>query len=379
MITPTGVRLGWGRGIPLSLVVLALPFAFACGSDGLTPPPLADENTLYWDLQLSHHAVTLSTTAPFDTLSLVAIPRNHRGEPLTGLPAPQYTSSDLEHVLVTAKGVLVAVAPTSQLVVITATLTTGNLKHEDKVFVKVVDNPTPPVLASLSIHPVPPDSAKTTVMLSYGNGLDLTSTLPVHATDSGGDSIPDLPVYFSSSDPSVAGIGENSGDVNAVQPGSVTFYGTTTAFGITKTDTLLYRIGWPLVSIVLVNRAAGGMGGNTFVDAEIKVGVGAVVIWNGQLANASEPMDVTFDDPTNVAALNAMPISSRFDRGSIQLLILCYFSDCNGVGNFVLQPPPPDAGLGGLGFAARGFPVPGTYDYHSANGAHGRIIVIDER
>ena len=59
---------------------------------------------LVGQLELNHHAVLLSTaTAPYDTLTLRATPRNVRGEPLPALAAPHYTSTDLEHVGVTSE------------------------------------------------------------------------------------------------------------------------------------------------------------------------------------------------------------------------------------------------------------------------------------
>src|SRR5690349_7813960 len=80
---------------------LILPLALACESSSFKPEPIIDSPELYWDLELNHYAVTLSTTTPYNTLQLVATPRNYRGDPLTGLPAPQYVSGNLEKVDVT--------------------------------------------------------------------------------------------------------------------------------------------------------------------------------------------------------------------------------------------------------------------------------------
>ena len=57
-ISPT--HTAW-RGI---VVAVLLPFGMGCQGDHLTPPPPIDPAVLYWNLELSHHAVTLSTTAP---------------------------------------------------------------------------------------------------------------------------------------------------------------------------------------------------------------------------------------------------------------------------------------------------------------------------
>ena len=136
--------------LALAARVWWLPLLVACGAENLKPGATAEPAELYWALRLNHHAAVMSTTAPYDRLSLTATPVNYLGEPLAGLPAPQYVSRDRERVDVTSDGVLVAVAPTAQRVWVVATLTTNNLRHQDSVLVRVVNNPSPPVLSSVT-------------------------------------------------------------------------------------------------------------------------------------------------------------------------------------------------------------------------------------
>src|SRR5690349_9594539 len=124
-------RFRWGHlALPLGLVS-----SVGCQGDHLTPTTaLVDPAELYWSLELSHHAVTLSTTAPYDTLTVAATPKNYAGESLAGTPV--YTTTDPRAVVVTPTGVLIAVAPTVpfQPVVVYATMTIGNLKHSDTMY-----------------------------------------------------------------------------------------------------------------------------------------------------------------------------------------------------------------------------------------------------
>src|SRR5437867_1016649 len=103
-LTLIGARLRWRHLVWL----MGLPLALGCQGEHLKPEPPAEPGELYWMLELNTHAVTMSTTAPYDTLSLTATPRNYQGAPLAGLPVPQYTSSDPTRVTVSPEGVLKA-------------------------------------------------------------------------------------------------------------------------------------------------------------------------------------------------------------------------------------------------------------------------------
>src|SRR6185369_15450543 len=137
----------------------------------------------------------------------------------------------------------------------------------------------PPMLASFSIQPVPPDSAKLAAGIVV---YHITSPLVARAADADGVAL-DLPVAFRSSDPSIATVDRHTGLVDGRQPGTVTFSASTTAFGVTKTDALPYRVGWPLFRNVDVIRvASAGLGGlvPAVVPSEFTVGTGAIVFWN---------------------------------------------------------------------------------------------------
>jgi len=388
-----GLRL-WRRLVVL-VVLAVLPLVPACQGDHLNPPPLVDPTVLYWDLALNHQAVTLSTTAPYDTLTLIATPRNQAGEALTGLPAPQYHSTDPGRVVVTADGILVAEQVTSDPVAVIATLTTDNLKHVDTVLVRVVDAPTPPVLGTFSIDPVPPDSAKYAMRSSDVIPNSYLLNHLVHAADASGMSladvsvdfdpwdigftasvpIADLLVSFRSSDTTVAvintrsiGSGMQIFTLVGLRPGTTKLYASTTAFGVTKADTLSFRIGLPLVNQVTIRDTLG-----IIPPTPYTMGVGALIVWGSR----SLVSDITFSDPTNVAApMNASPY----------IAFVCFLIDsCTDTGNISSFTGIPLVTLTGAG---RTFTRPGTYDYQAtvqdASGnlrtfSGGRIVVVDER
>jgi len=315
-----------GLGAALSGLLLG-----CTSGDVAAPKPAPDPSQLFWALTLDHHAVNLSTTAPYDTLQLTATPRTVTGDTLPDNGTVVYTSSDLSTVRVSQDGLVQAVAPGTGVTLV-ASLTIGNLTRVDTTFVNVTANATPPVLESLSIHPVPPDSAKRAAALFGGGYL-----WPVATTDASGNPIPDLAVACSSSDPSVAVVPASCGFIQAFRPGHVVLTASTTAYGITKADTLDFTVGQVDAAIVVL--ATGTPLGT------VTVATGGTVMWLNQLG---EPVDIAFDDTTNVAQ----------------------DPNCQcGSGNI---PPFDDA-------RSRLFPVPGTYTYHSsAVLGSGTVIVADD-
>lgn len=343
----------FAHGCAWACIVLA---AMGCASDvAIAPPPVTDVSQTYWALTLDHHAVTLSTVAPYDTIRLTATPRAYDGTPLTGLPAPSFTSLDLDRAIVSADG-LVRVLKTGTKVPVVATLAVGNLRHADTVLINITSVATPPVLASLSIHPMAGDSAKTSAT-EY-------KTITARAKTPDSTAISGLAVYYTSLDPLVATIDRTTGFVRPARPGHVRFVATATAYGITKADTLPFVVGYPTSGIIIQvtpQRNANGEVVNGFDPAEITVGPGTIVLFSNQ---TTTPTDVTFDDPTNVA---------QDDRDCALLASLC------GTGNIDAWARDPNE-LGGISvLRARRFPVPGTYTYHSTIfGTTAKIVVANE-
>lgn len=385
--------------VPL-LASLAVASSPACGGDSLKPQSLIDQNELYWRLDLDHRAILLSTAAPFDTLKLTATPRNYRGDALSGVPIPTFVSQDISKVVVTSEGVLRAIDPTTPgtVVAVMARLTIGDLTHVDTAFVSVVSTDSPPVLTSFSIQPIPPDSAKlgAAVVVFQNISLLLADTLPVRATDSAGMpilTIPGdvsgiLPVALRSSDTSVVQFDKmifttKMAELRGFKVGTAKIYASTTAFGITKVDTLNYRIGWPLVEKMLMvvpsSRHRPGMLpiDNVFTRPVLRIGVGGVVTWSnlGNLGDTnSTPNHIVFNDQDlpNILSISPRPSFMPF-YAHVSECLAFIGADCVHGGNMVISPTQKKA--------SRRFPVSGVYEYSSSlyPNSVGRIIVIDEQ
>lgn len=276
-------------------LVAALAVA-GCTPDSLAPSPDADPSRLYWALTLDHHAVTLSTIPPYDTLTLFATPHTVNGETLTG-DTLTFTSSDGDRVQVDAHGVLRAIGPTQNVVVV-ATLTRGDLTHSDTTYVTVTTATPVPVLGALSIEPPPGDSAKHSLT---GTFLQPQKALTAVLTDTAHRQLTGLAVRYESLDPTTANIDPLSGLITPSRVGPVTFTASATAYGVTRADTLDFTIGLPLLIPVTVQRGldANGNVAAVFTPNDIVIGVGGDVYfhWN---ASTSPSTDVTFDDPSKV-------------------------------------------------------------------------------
>jgi hypothetical protein len=346
-------------GSPRAVLALVLVLT-ACASDAaVSPAPITDVARMYWALTLDHHAVTLSTVAPYDTIRLTATPRTVSGEPLSDLPAPVFASLDLDRAAVSADG-LVHVLKSGSRIPIMATLAVGNLRHADTVLINVTDVAPPPVLAALSIHPLAGDSAK--------SALAISTTLEARAIAGDSTAIFGLVVYYSSLDRTIATIDRTTGAVQALRVGHVMMIATATAYGVTKADTLPFTIGYPVLQYLSITAQhnANGQTVGAFPPNSIIMGPGGAVWFSNQTTIAT---DVTFDDPTNVLQVDAYCVPPF----SILFPLLC------GSGNIEAFALDPEGPIASNGFRARRFPVPGTYPFHSTiNGTSGTIVVVDE-
>ena len=122
-----------------------------------------------------------------------------------------------------------------------ASLKVDNILHADTLVLNVT-NESPPTMASFTIHPDVGDSAKT-------GATSNASVLP-RAYTANGTPIPDIAVYFTTSDPTTATIDRTTGFLSPIHPGHLDVYASTTTFGVTKVDTLPYTIGNPILLVL---------------------------------------------------------------------------------------------------------------------------------
>jgi hypothetical protein len=236
-----------------------------------------------------------------------------------------------------------------------ATLAVGNLRHSDTVFINATSTAAPPVLSALSIQPVPGDSAKV--------ATGTTKLIEPRALAADSTPIAGLAVFYESLDPTTATVDRSTGFFRALRPGHVAVVATATAYGVTKSDTLPMRIGYPVNGIrilVIWRRSATGQEVARFEPADITVGPGATILF---INTTTSPTDITFDDPSNVAEV---PEYCAFAPP------LC------GAGNIDpwVRDPADQSGLSA--YRIRRFPVLGTYAFRSTlSGASGKIVVAD--
>jgi hypothetical protein len=328
------------RGALLALLLAGT--VLACGGDDpvTAPAPTTDGAQLYWALALDHRAITLSTVAPYDTLRLAATPRNAGGGTLPVSSSVTFTSSDPATVRVDPDGLVHAVSPGAGALVVAA-LQHGGVTRTDTAVVNVTAEAQPPVLAQLTLEPVPADSAKIAAFTS--------APLSVVAADTAGQPIPGLAVACTSSNPlpPIAVLDPGCQFVFALHPGQLQIVASATAYGVTKVDTLRFTIGYQLVNAVTMRPRTPTLGTAT-------IGVGGIVQW---VNLTGQPVDVTFDDSTNVAE----DPSCACGAGNIASFGVADTTD------FVAN------------VRRRRFPMPGTYPFRSATTqASGTIVVTGQ-
>ncbi len=376
-----------------------------CGSLEPVPvaeAPITDATQLYTRLTLNYPAVTLSTEPGYNTVQLTAIPRAAAGNAMPDLLTPTYRSSDTTRVRVTADGLVTAVAVTAGTDV-TVSVTLGRLTRVAKARIKVTTMAEPPRLASLSIHPTSDDDSTIVSWQPYATSGDLVLSvaglipsvsnilsLQPTMTDENGVPIVNLPVAYTALDPDIGRIvsDEFSGEVMFLRPGQVRLVAETMAYGISKTDTVTYTVTLPILYTVGVQGSTARPLDFTIADSErawpplsdIRIAPYGMVIWQWSTSGpvgtdpATDTVDVTFDDPTNVREAPSVVCNTVyflfFARGG-----------CGGTGNVLIPPMIP--GGGGLAqistMQIRQFPVPGIYPYHSTRlGVSGRVIVTND-
>ena len=329
--------------------VAAVVLSSCSSSDAPTAPPPEDPQKLLWAVVLDHHAITLATSGTQSSIQLAPVALNANGDKLSGAPIT-YSLSDSEVVTVDGKGLLTAHQPAVGVQLIAST-SLGNVTKKDTALVNVVDAASTPVLQGFTVSLA---SGAVALPASDAFGFFGTDQATVTATDADANPIDGLPAYFTSSDPTTLAVDHATGAVHAIRPGEAKLKATTTAFGITKSDSVTIKVLPP--QFAAVGAFATTPFGSpsqvlVFQPADLTVSAGASIFFVNQSATMS--IDIVFDDPTDVAE------SSLFPMGS---------------GNITAFRT--DTIHGDPGYRFRAFPKAGTYTYHSTLfKTNGRIVV----
>jgi len=235
------------------------------------------------------------------------------------------------------------------------------------------------VLTTFSFHPIPPDSAKAAAEEPSGT-LFPYKLYPQRARvlDAGGSPMPEPAIAFRLSDTTIAyptsPFSDSPVSIYGRRPGNVTIYAEMTAFGVSKEDTLPFRVGYPLSAQINIVPVQDGALAYRLLPTEVTIATGGYVFFFSD--KATNETDITFTDPTHVGPFADATYNPLRDAycGYMQFVLSL---DCAAGGNFVVPALPTGADFT---FNARTFQAPGTYEFHSAlRGYSGRIIVVDER
>jgi len=294
--------------------------------------------SFYARLELNHHAILLSSVAPYDTVTLLTTPMTLNGDvwsppgvsaaqrdSILNATPPVFVSADSSRVKVSPTGVVSVVRTTNAATVrIIATRQIGDVTRADTALVRVIENATPPVIDTFTIRP---DSAA----LANNEILVLALT----AKDASGATIPDVVTYLRSSNPAIIGLGGTAGaghDVTFVKAlryaGTVKITSSAYVYGKTVSDSFTLNAKYPINSDVTIklSRGQGGRMQWSLAKRELNMSKGGTVRWQYEgdsllLADsiALRPVSIVFERPDD--ALPAIPPAQNSGSGNIVNMI----------------------------------------------------------
>lgn len=340
--------------------------------------PIRDGSELFGALTLNHRAVTLSMTSPYDTIRLVATPRNLRDEPLEGLPEATFRSVDTMYVQVSPDGLVQARMPTSGVPVIAELVTGDNIRHVDTAIVRVNAAVVPGSVASLKIESATPElsqlpmttNADVIIELLYASFLGrpglMSRTIRAIARDSAGNVVPDLEIEYVSLDPDNVKVDRRTGAVSRVNgpPGRVSIVVRTNAYGSILADTASFVVTGPMTNGFGIVYDEHGTPRIQY--DEIIIRPGGYVLWT-HTAPDSDPISVTFND---------------YDNDIVAVEELCsalgaFMEHFCESGNIAPYAATTDNLLQAI--RIRQFPNAGTYSFTIPElTVHGRVRVVDD-
>lgn len=330
-----------------------------------TVNPTFDPSTFFARLVLAEHAVTLSTTAPANTVQLHITAE--MGDGTTMIPTVHFTKSD-STIDVDSLGRITARFATIFPATVRACVTYNDVTHCDVAMVRVTSGPVPSLdRVALRLPPgaVPgvPVTVRDTLLFAIVPG---TLQFSASAIDVGGTPQPDVLIAFQSSDSSVAII-DTTGLVTAVRPGVVTVRATASVYGHTFTDSLRLAVSASQYFGIGAD-SVPGTGGKTLswsVDTA-RVSVGAIVDW-ANINQYAVATDVHFNDTTGIDSVSFIPPDfPPTGRGNIAAFGGPASPDPNvDVFGFYVQAQP-----------ARRFTKVGVYTYTSMNVSKPGVVIV---
>lgn len=396
----TAVRIAgaFRAGVVMALVGTVVGAVVGCGaSDNLATAPLSDP---YGELRLNVYGAVMSTVAPYDTLQLVAAPYTISNVPIVTSDQVTYSASDTT-LAVSPTGLVTALhsANGTHYVIAKLRVATQNITRADTIPIQITDLATPPKLTTFSARTAPADS--NTVHVVANTTVHSEGAITITAADANGTPIPSsaLLLNFHSSDvgaATVSGFG-GIGSIKGISPGTSAWIRTSTTFyGVTKQDSILIKVGYPLLSSIAFWMYGTGPLANTpyYQPTVTDIAAGGQVVFGqiictgvGQFCSQFV-FDVVFDDSTAAQAPTRTLVSGTLPApasGNIQpmhpsVADSIAFATTSLATVYHISLPT----TGGCANAARyldcetirEFPRPGTYNFHSSlYNLSGKIIV----
>ncbi len=358
----------WWRSALIAVYTLS---GAGCNLSDTGPSAYRPPDQYFAALALEHHAINLSTVAPYDTVTLrtartMGDGSNAPGEVTYSVSDPSISITD---------GVLKAESPVVRAV-LHVTLTYGTITRTDSAIVSVIAT-APNRLRDFGLRVPAGDSAKT--------GTNVPKTIPLLRASESGSNLSTLLVSMVSSDSTVAAMTQSGDVVNitARRPGRVVLATSTFAFGTVWRDSLVFTVGWPLVFAMTTTERFTTGSVATVLDFgyhEFTIGVGGCVVWVNP--STAVDIDIQFDDPSHVG-----PPGGSVCPGGYQIMNpemggnIAPFRTILWGGDAVTEENLEDYMRAWFSpFRARVFSAPGVFPYRSTlHGTTGLVRVCDER
>jgi hypothetical protein len=355
----------------LGLALLgALTTTLACSDLPIHPirKDLADQ---LWDVRIEPRAITMSTVAPYDTITLRTIAWNGVGDTITDDLEVRYHSVTDTTVRISDDGVLtVRTRTNTRGIKIVASVTYNKATRTDTATVVVTTEPTPPrIIDSIVLETVDNLTREPTPPVWSIAGL--TAPLIVPRVLSNGATVSNVPLSYTSSDQAIILVDPWTGAVTPQLKGTAHITATTTWYGTTYKKTLDVRVIGPLNGTFRIHERIP-RGSDTAVvvitPQEIELEVGAYITW---LNERQRPVEIIFDDPTHVEQFTG-PIMQYYQTICLFLGRLCNVGQSGG--NVIIPAPNPEVDPS-TPLDIRYIAVPGTYRFRTESGGTGTIII----
>jgi plastocyanin len=333
---------------------------------------LADQ---LWSIRIEPKVITMSTVAPYDTITLRTIAINGLGDTITEGLKVEYSPVSDTSMRISADGVLKVRMPTgAQGTRIVTRVKYKNVTRTDTALVVVTTNAVPPYpLDTIILDAIDGFTGEPTQAILSINTSSLSGTVYiVSRVLSNGMPVASVPLSYVSSDESILLVDLWTGRPTPKMAGRARILASTTWYGKPYRTALdVYVVGPMSGEFHIQERIPRGSDTAVFVvtPGSIEVEPGAVVSWvNG----SSRPVEIVFDDPASARELTG-PGAQLTEFLCLITGLMCHVGKTSG--NFLLPPMDPNNPNDDSVMDMRAFPDPGTYHFQVVPGGKGTIIV----